>query len=580
VSNRKKIPFESHGKFADLLVAWFPAVVAFFLIPFAIYLPNQKDFAYDLTNVLPYIIFLAFSLPFLCILLLCKPRLRGRIATGLFFFGVYLALSDIVGPVLTGDMTKFTLPKSIPEPKISCIVDLILGAVFFLVALKFPIKLLRKIGPIIVLVSFFTNLGVIASSLSANSHFGEPKIETVPAPKPLAEGGNIYQIVFDGFDNTAFLDSLAVTANPSDFDGFVFFKNNFSNYLCTYVSDNSFMTGTYYEGGHLGDWLREGRKGGLIEKLFNTHYEITQYLVQWNPHQYASHIVFRRFDRSRYFRTLYFADLWLLRLMPVYLHQEICNKGKGIFTSYFVRSGPFKISDLLRERGAWSVGLMQDVIAQEKMRPDHGQYVYAHIMCPHSPFIFNADCIPDKNASYNTQLRCSVKLMVSFIKELKRQGKYRDALIIFQSDHGFGLRDKTVHPFVASSAGADETLLCGRQYRNKINSLLLVKPPGSFNTPMVISKRLTALVDIPQTIYHLKGINAKAPVSYSLFDDTVPENRNIHIFCGFQQMLSRPDARGKIMHTIRPANPVGEVRHFSYNRATGWKEHPKINVRW
>ena len=363
VNNKSKRTTGLKDKFTDLLLAWFPALIAFLLIPFAIYLPNQVEFNYDLITVLPYICFLIVSFLALFFIFLLKPLIRGRVAVSLFCLGSYLALSDAFAPVLVGEMMDGFLPESIPEPMLLCFLDFSLGLLFVFLAFKLPVSIVRRIGPVIIGVLFLVNLIIIGFSLSDESHFVDQEINTIPAPKALAKRGNIYHIIFDGFNSYTFLDSLDEVATFDDFDGFIFFKNNLSNYIFTGPSVSSFMTGTFYEQGGFRAWADKWRSQGVIKNLFEAGYEVSQYIPKLSyKHDKTSHVVLRQIDKRQYnYNRHLFASLWLLRVSPIYLHQEACNKVRGAFSSKHS-----KLNKFFGYGEGWNAKLMREVISGEK----------------------------------------------------------------------------------------------------------------------------------------------------------------------------------------------------------------------
>lgn len=85
-----------------MLIAWFPAFVVFVLIPFAVYLPNQKEFGGNLFHPLFSASMALLAFLGVLLLLLVRPSGRARIATVLFFLGVYIVLADILAPIQVG----------------------------------------------------------------------------------------------------------------------------------------------------------------------------------------------------------------------------------------------------------------------------------------------------------------------------------------------------------------------------------------------------------------------------------------------------------------------------------------------
>ena len=128
----------------------------------------------------------------------------------------------------------------------------------------------------------------------------------------------------------------------------------------------------------------------------------------------------------------HFADLWLLRLTPTFLNQEvyIAHKNSGLISRFAGRWFP---SSGLGYLPVSYKNSMEGLIVDEIKRPAHGQYVWAHLYIPHGPHNLNRRCDYQGDAGYDEQAMCSIKLMAKFISKLKSQGKYHESMIIFHS---------------------------------------------------------------------------------------------------------------------------------------------------
>ncbi len=570
------------SKFDDLLLAWFPCLVAFLLIPFSIYLPNQNEFDFNLIVVMPYIFLAVAGFIFLFGLLSFKPSLRSKIAVTLFFLGVYLALSDTLAPVQMGELIDPFLSEPMPEPLGLSILDFGLAVLIIYCAVKLPTVMVKKVGVIIVLTLFLTEIVVIGRGLSFESHLEDQEIETIPAPKTLNESGNIYHITFDGFSGHGFLDHLNEVSSLEEFDGFIFFEKNRSNYLYTWLSVASFMTGSLYQDGSLEQWIDVWHSGGLINNLHEKGYEVSQYINGRNwAHKTASHVtVSGQFRRDYHDEIYHFADLWLLRMVPHYLHQEVYSNNSGLISRFLAKWTP---TTKLYTLPLGSVEMMRELIIETEVRPDNGQYVYAHLYFPHGPHVMTSDCIYSPGGGYQAQARCAIKLMQEFITKLKQQGKYHQALIIFQSDHGagsIGSKDSSQFtiPLEISKKITEEMNFLGygvEKISNLSNSLLLIKPPYHSGDPLVISDRLTQLADIPATIYNSKNINITTEMGRAVLNDEFPENREVHTYLGFSQKNEKGLNVRFGLNIFK-----GEMGHLSYGVSEGWKIYPNISVSW
>jgi hypothetical protein len=147
-----------------------------------------------------------------------------------------------------------------------------------------------------------------------------------------------------------------------------------------------------------------------------------------------------------------------------------------------------------------------EVRREEALRGASGQYVYAHAALPHTPFVFDPDCRhvgqpntrpqPLPEDPYLQQARCTLRLVVGFLQELRERGRYDDATVIIHADTGLGLGKvgKSPPPPGRSTLGVpDGALLDG------IEALLMIKRPHA-RAALQISEARTQLVDLFPTV--------------------------------------------------------------------------------
>jgi len=576
------------NQISDVLPAYLPAVVLFVLMPFALFLPNQGVFNNNLTLVLPYLILAVVYFGFLIVLLFfIGQTLRTRVAIVLFYVGVYLSLSDIIAPVQLGELIGGR--ETPTEPLFLTAVEVVLAAIVIFGAMKLPWKHVKSFGSIFVLLLLVSEAIVVFSGLSPDTELPfvrSGKNTLSNPPEKLADRGNIYHITLDAYSSLLFLESLEKMKLTEEFDGFTFFKNNRANYEHTVVSVPSYMTGSFYEENRsLKEWERQHKSSGIIGNVYDAGYEVSMYTQGSSLlHEKASKVKLPE-DMLRQRRSLssfhHFSDLWLLRVVPNCLQQEVYWEGKGIFTWLFVKE------EVLAGNNALvfgSVELMRQLIEDEADRPDHGQYIYAHLYIPHFPYIMNRDCVFSPDSDYKEQALCATRLMAELVFALKELGRYDESTIVFQSDHAvtwnLGLEDaseRTMSLEIEKEIEAINLDMYPAEWIDNItHALLLIKPPLQPTKWLVISDRPTQLADIPATIYDLLDLPARAKEGISAFSPDFPETREAHIFLGLYNQIDEKGESRKFGRDLFE----GEANHFSFTNGKGWKIYPNIHVRW
>ena len=260
--------------------------------------------------------------------------------------------------------------------------------------------------------------------------------------------------------------------------------------------------------------------------------------------------------------------LALARALPPFARTRIFQNGIGIFSSWVQPE-----SDIIDPRPEPLRTLIQD----EKERPGGGQYVFSHIYFPHPPFLVDRFCRASSNATLLSQSACSLRLVGDFITELKRVGRYRDSVIIIHSDHGIGddepadSTDRVPEEIQVEPWRRDE-----QELDYWTSSLLLIKPAGAEGKPLVISRRSTQLLDLPNTIYDLVGMPQTAPEGKSVMAVDYPVDPERHIFTGVRQWSLSEDRQiwfGKDFFT-------GKLNHFIWTDKAGLQVLPSFPVTW
>ncbi len=589
-------PNEPHS-IAYLLIAWFPALVVFVLIPFAVYFRNQDEFGGNL--ILPSLSALAGAVSFLGVLplLLLRPSVRGRIAVVLFFLGVYLALADLCAPVQIGDLTSGPHHVKPVEPVFLTITEVVLLMASAWAAVRLPAKWVARIGApfvvaLMVIQAWYFYAGIPSEVVVKwGDHTIYQRSSRAPLPTTPANSGNVYQICFDAYSNLVFLDTLKKAGNADAFDGFTFFENTRSNYVFTRASLPSYFTGTFFKGGSAVEWDEARTTAGMIEALHNHGYAISMYTPNAGYyHKRASHArqlldVIKDNEKSEMMFNFYdFVDLCLLRIVPNWMQQELYKGGRGLIGRMVSPKHPESHEDKTRGRGCRTdvlqcLPMVSGLIEDERDRLDHGQYVYVHLWLTHNPIgNRNGDCTLNEegDATYFDHAVCATRIMERFIAELKRLGRFENSTIIFQSDHGHvdvgprGPQEDRLPKDIAERIH-DVTGMNPRSLVNKTHALLLVKRAGEHGTPLRISESPVALVDLPATVYRVLGIDLRTEEGRPIFEIEASAKREVHMFAGFSRPGAAPIAQLSRMILLK-----GELVHFSFTRGIGWKLYPDI----
>lgn len=599
----------------DILIAWFPALVILVVIPLDLYLPNQEDFGFNAGLLVPF-----FSLSVLWAVLLLPliwvpARFRAFFALILFCIGAFLDLADLLVPfgmeqTASGDAGTLTSDGVIP-----LFVEITIAAGIVICARRLSYETIRTWGAAVVIILLAAQGVLLWARLSPDSIVaihGRVLYEFNPRARQIhvtSSRPNVYHIVFDGFASSLFAEAVATGDTKERLDGFTFFPNARANYIWTNYSMASYLTGTFYRKGNVGEWMNQRRSRGVMLDLANAGYTLTLYVpLRYYMHDRAARVIdlvdvaSGRGDTARLFGSSDFLDLWMMRVIPGGIGRLVTRllvtdttdspssttpsdsdlPKRASELARFLRSE--NSSDLTRKR--WigkihdSLPLMRRFLSEEIKRPGTGQYVFLHTYLSHEPHdVLDHECRLKHGARPLDQAACSLKFVMEFIEALKELRRYHQSTIILQADHGSSVTGpsdpdlrmpKLVIDELVALTHFSKDLLCNRTF-----PLLAVKPPDTSGHAMKTSQASVQLADIPATLYAMLNLTGQDGVGRSVLGVGELEEREIPLFFGF----ARKNKAGEVQWGGKQFL-TGELAHISYTRGRGYRTYPPIPFSW
>ena len=366
---------------------------------------------------------------------------------------------------------------------------------------------------------------------------------------------NIYHIVLDAFQTDYFEMMLEEDAKLEEgLEGFMYYPHNISGYKTTVGSLAMVLQGRYPvleedwrgfereafrgEGGFLSDLKRAGytRYNANVQFRYSKHfdYELKNEKDFFSSKRNSELIEgFVKKDRS-------FFIFWMFHYIAPYLRNQF-----GVMPVYLFQTAADKVRFMFSERKIQMESL--------NILPKKGIYYYIHFPIPHSPYLLDSNCHFSgsiRQLSYSRfgnnqevmleQAKCAMRIVMEYLRELKKLGQYDESLIVIQADHGsHGIyvgkneRDKSV------KFGSLEFHRLERYYRSR--ALLLMKPPVGVvrkegGEKFRISGKRSHLLDVGPTV--LKAVGYPLGEKYegeSLLEDEEDElrDRERYFYDGF-----------------------------------------------
>jgi hypothetical protein len=356
--------------------------------------------------------------------------------------------------------------------------------------------------------------------------------------------------------------------------GFTYFPNNRANYLATDGSLPSMFTSSFFSGGAFRDFQARARDGGIRRALQRHGYMVSTYTP----------------DQNRFW--------WFASRDAAITAQDVTRAeadpdgAKLLMQTSLIRASPagMRLAMLWLTRLAmpWTVynrykqdpRLLDRFLADEAQRPDHGQYVYFHIMLPHPPYRHGADCsdVGKDRGSYTSQAACAALMMRRVMARLNALGRLKRSMVIFHGDHGFHAKESNLPAEHAQMPAAIRRKLDSMRdsfdaddMLQRSRALLLVKPASSDAAPLVTSAAATQLIDIAPTIAETGGFHFVG-LGRPIFALDANAPRAWHFFAG----LTRK--HGLFRKRLGRDTEAGALAHISLDPAGNWHIHPDITA--
>ena len=558
--------------FSLLVIASCPVAVIFFIIPFELYYPQRTEWGGEKALPLLFAGVGTLLIPILGIILYGANRCSGKgaqwIASALFFIGIYILCADIFAPLQCSLLDGF-FPKS-SEPLTMTIRECAIGV--GLLGLFLWLGTTRIISHATGITS-----GIWALSLGYLLVVAQSDIETKVriSPPTRSDLKNIYHIVLDELQTDVALAVIKDLHLEKSVRGFTVFPFNSSSYLFTKASFPNYMTGTTYKAGeNFQEWLNTPSRKGILKELSERGYEIAMNapMRAWD-NDYVTR--FRDLDEvmqdSLQLRFPGFGDffpVWFARLLPNPLTNEALSLGHGLerkLSRKIEKNGYFPRSINEGREPYASVLMLKDAIKRERTLSPTGRYTYLHAILPHGPYVMDGTCRftrqlpPARVRSYYQQAVCGIRLVRSFLRELKRLKRYDNSIIILHADTGHGLRGliQIEENTILSSEENSETPRSERkgtypdwnerQLFARTLSFLSVKPAGA-SSPLAYSRKNSQLLDLYPTVMSMIGAPSSPDTTEGtslLLSDEIFPHRESSFF------LFDPRDKAPVMTTYR-----------------------------
>ncbi len=474
-------------------VALFIAFTFYIYLPSELYLGNPNAFSVEYWKFIwPLLVqFLLFVAVYLYATLLCMSKIHYYICN--IFCLLFVFMSNIQNMLLNGKLKS--MDGTMQEWDVVTVVfNGVLWLIIFGACLGFSIvnkKMVRNVckivgymGMTIQIVSLVIMLVVTLPTIKFDKY-----VLSTEDYFEVSGNENVFVFVLDWFDNQIMEDILSDDENfLRPLDGFVHYTNATSKYAFTDMSLVYLLTGVEWEYPQLEkDYAVTAHKNSdFLEQIASEDYSIGIYTESSYVGQQERNLV----ENGRYVE----------RSLDKEMQKRFVDKAVRYKTCPFLFKEKFFYTDddiygmVLTEGNIESHSIYSDrkfakQLLEEGITVNNdksGMFKLYHLHGAHSPFNMDEQ-FERADTDRITQSRASMRVVYTFIEQLKAQGLYEDSMIIITADHGQNYFDR---PKVAEEMGLELVS----------SPIMFVKESGSYGKELQVSVAPVSHEEVVPTI--------------------------------------------------------------------------------
>ena len=348
---------------------------------------------------------------------------------------------------------------------------------------------------------------------------------------------NILLFILDGFQSDLFWDLIDNEPGLKDeFAGFTFYPDTSSVFAKTYPTIPLLLTGrTYTKQQPFQEFLSQSYKNSLLTSLVVNGWNVGLYprikaSVSADDSIMSNYVGLVGWDEKvdNYLLAL---DLSLFRAAPHFMKSLVYKDGDFILQKtlgeYFDSNDTFpakgEIVSLPKHHAHEGLSFLTNLQTSGNGRSGKSTFKFYHLNMPHQPFLLDRDLNyglrTDGFSAYREYAYASVKLMINYLKEMKRLGVYENSSIVITADHGGG--EYSIKKYISAQKQYVSVSQDGRQKASG-KPLLLIKRSHD-NSPFRFSSKPVSLLDVAPTIASFAGIDNEKFEGVSV--DEIPEDK-------------------------------------------------------
>ncbi|NMC62369.1 MAG: sulfatase-like hydrolase/transferase [SAR324 cluster bacterium] len=486
----------------------------FFAFPLLLFSQNADEFNYGflsllpegLLYLLPVVLGLAFFLSFL------PERLFSLMSAALLVLIVLVYVQGLFlvweyGP-FNGELIKWSHFKKEEW------IDGLIWFFFLSLALFYHQRLRKFYFPLLLFVLVALSMSLASELFTKESKFPNDS-EAIKNDSlfSFSNSKNALVIVLDTFVSPAFEEIMKRQAElASIFSGFTYYPNTLAPFSTTAPSIPSLLSGTQYDNSEpIKDYLsRVLPFSSLPSQMHANGYQTDTMTmsvicprIKGSCHA-LNKIVARDPGEAKFREYLELMDFTLFRVLPQVLKKKVYNNEKWLLQRVLHKGGsPRSLFNSVR-----FADVFERRIHTDSAKPT---FKFLHLMIPHPPIHFKADCsiikkeeeltyLKQKKKAFEGQAICSLRLLEKMFSAMKKNGVFDSSLIIVTADHGHALR------YLTQREGEVPALM------EQAMPLLLLKEAGVNGTePYKVSNAPAYLIDIPKTVADFFDLSFKFP---------------------------------------------------------------------
>lgn len=432
------------------ILAFVFCFMLFIYEPIMLFATNMNDFWFDFallikTNLIVFLLFFAFVMMFFTVLYFITKKYNKIIVFNIIsilfliaFLCLYIHGNFYAGSLPKLDGTEIIWSSYLTQNIISIIICFSILLLVIILSKRYSMSVVIDKSKYVVVTVLIMLLSSFLTTLLTTPNLYDNRysiIITDNGIENLSNNKNFLFLVVDAVDSQTFKKELNNSSQYKDlFEDFTYFEDTMSGYPFTRDSIPLILSGKwnrnekeFYE--YSTDAYNNSK---LFERLEELDYDINLYEHElvWNDKnvskvsnvKFTDGINLYQFTKQIIKYDIFKCFPYLLKPFSKIETLEFWSSKKNKDNNNYVW---------------YDVDNYQNMLNSEVKIVDENVFKFIHLEGAHVPFNLDEDVNYKENATYEEKIRATIKIIKTYLDNIKESGQYDNSAIIIMADHGY-----------------------------------------------------------------------------------------------------------------------------------------------